>query len=461
MRLKFFWLLLFLCTFPSSLYSFDCRYYSGSSDDTDEYITGVIFEIVGSIAGEFPGGSIFAGALSILHQSIFRDRYNMGTNDVLCYISKYMSDQFAKNMQTFERWYDTDKENCTQMELMLSQMEAVTLIDKLRVSRKEDKARWYNIIIPWTILHLGVYEKIINNQDCSIHSAKGGISTIKAKSDEWLLFYSKLLLRYYRPYKHMRFKTEDYLVLRFSNMNKLIDYHETLGSIEKEKKDYLKIIPAPAIVQQWEEWAWYSKTKGELKKLHETCTAKSGNAIQLSNFETGFVATVKKDYGFGRNHWLSCWGSGSRCKIRTCPHILEYNTTLYRDHWKCRGETFWIYSDSEWIKHNQQVHFQYSIKSRKGYWLSRYKSIWHNTAWADTKTCPGKEFTGIRQGCDKELFNTYIGDRSVTEYPHVYDGDFIILGFHKKPPYEIYLYGCESLEKGTLSQPFTYVQARG
>eukprot|EP00088_Acartia_fossae_P034660 TRINITY_DN3558_c0_g1_i1.p1 TRINITY_DN3558_c0_g1~~TRINITY_DN3558_c0_g1_i1.p1 ORF type:complete len:461 (-),score=-32.76 TRINITY_DN3558_c0_g1_i1:130-1512(-) len=460
MRLKFFWLLLFLCTFPSSLYSFDCRYYSGSSDDTDEYITGVIFEIVGSIAGEFPGGSIFAGALSILHQSIFRDRYNMGTNDVLCYISKYMSDQFAKNMQTFERWYDTDKENCTQMELMLSQMEAVTLIDKLRVSRKEDKARWYNIIIPWTILHLGVYENIINNQDCRIHSAMGGISTIKAKSDEWLLFYSKLVLRYYRPYRQMRYKDEIWFYRKYGNR------------YEEHFSKYQNIIPAPAIVSQWKKLAWQKTTKGELETLHETCTVKSGNAIQLYSLSieliqsllphsVGLLKGINPHSVGSNNQWLSCWGSGSRCKIRNCPHILQYNTTLYRDHWKCRGETFWIYSDSEWIKHNQQVHFQYSIKSRKGYWLSRYKSIWHNTAWADTKTCPGKEFTGIRQGCDKELFNTKIFDRSVTEYPHVYDGDFMTLGFHKKIRYEIYLYGCESLEKGTLMRPFGHVRVRG
>ena len=133
-------------------------------------MTGVIFDFVGGLAAELPGGSAFAGVLNMLHKTIFRSYGNMGRNDALCYVSKYMSDEFAKNMQTFERWYNADKGNCMQMELLFSKMEAVTVIDKLRVYNEEDKARWYNLIVPWTTLHLAVYEKIITNRYCRIHN---------------------------------------------------------------------------------------------------------------------------------------------------------------------------------------------------------------------------------------------------------------------------------------------------
>ena len=131
----------------------------------------------------------------------------------------------------------------------------------------------------------------------------------------------------------------------------------------------------------------------------------------------------------------------------------------YEFNWGCRGETFWIYSDSKWIEHRQPVQIMYSTKpSGKGYWLSRYHNFFYPSYWADTKTCPGGKFYGIRRDCGQELWEPAIFDRSVKNYPNLYDGELIKLdNIH----YEIYLYKCEGLENDMLSQPFTYVRARG
>ena len=152
--------------------------------------------------------------------------------------------------------------------------------------------------------HLGIY----------LRNNIGGISKIKAKSDEWLIFYSKLLLRYYRPYRHKRYHTE--LDFRQKFIKRYYeDFWEDFGRYRKYyKKHYLNIIPAPAIVEQWNKWAWKHKTKRNLKSLHETCTVKSGSVIQLRYLATNYISR-KVSIITNNKQWLSCYGSGSCCEI--------------------------------------------------------------------------------------------------------------------------------------------------
>lgn len=65
---------------------------------------------------------------------------------------------------------------------------------------------------------------------------------------------------------------------------------------------------------------------------------------------------------FYDNRWLSCWGSGSRCTLRTCPGTDNpFDTgSQYQYHYRCRGEVFWIFGDGRsgsYIRNCEGLHF--------------------------------------------------------------------------------------------------------
>ena len=85
---------------------------------------------------------------------------------------------------------------------------------------------------------------------------------------------------------------------------------------------------------------------------------------------------------YGKEHWLSCWGSGGVFPTRNCPGYGRWDSS---DAKNCRGEIFWIYSPERQgscssdtrvscrgkpIQKGDNVFIQYSVKNGKGYWLS-------------------------------------------------------------------------------------------
>ena len=68
------------------------------------------------------------------------------------------------------------------------------------------------------------------------------------------------------------------------------------------------------------------------------------------------------DYARTDNHyWVSCWGSGSTCKPRTCPGKLGSTKAN-----ACRGELFQIVNDKKEVIQNCQT-----IAIRYSYWSNR------------------------------------------------------------------------------------------
>ncbi len=128
-------------------------------------------------------------------------------------------------------------------------------------------------------------------------------------------------------------------------------------------------------------------------------------------------------------NWLSCWGAnrGISCRLRECPEGLK--PTFDEPNYSCRGEIFWIYSDSEKITHRSVVNIRYSTMNGKGYWLSEPKRG-RNAMEFKTRICPGTKFFGINRACDKE--NLHIFKRGKTDAviadnqsKTVYDGNVI------------------------------------
>ena len=113
-----------------------------------------------------------------------------------------------------------------------------------------------------------------------------------------------------------------------------------------------------------------------------------------------------------RNHWLSCWGSGSPCAARTCPgedNPMEWGSQ-YEYRWRCRGEVFWIHAidnSDGMIRTCSRVGIYYSYMKGKHWWLSTSNDIaLHLT---DTKTCPGSSASSMRNGgCGREAWRIYV-----------------------------------------------------
>ena len=159
----------------------------------------------------------------------------------------------------------------------------------------------------------------------------------------------------------------------------------------------------------------------------------------------------------GGNDWFSCWVSGSKCHNRRCPSQVDdifENGDQYQYDYKCRGEQFWIYADSSTVYHNSDVHVKYSTKNNRGYWVSRIRGLAVNEF--DTKTCPGRKFTGIRRDCDSELFQIRKeSTRQVRDKQSsvIYDGNVITLTRFMEFKHVIYKEGAETNNPNSVTKP--------
>lgn len=116
---------------------------------------------------------------------------------------------------------------------------------------------------------------------------------------------------------------------------------------------------------------------------------------------------------YGSRHWLSCWGSGSRCKTRSCPG-WSWDSSDTSD---CRGEIFWIYAPERHtrcssdvtvgcrgkpIQKGDNVFIIYSVNKGRGYWLSE------DDGEIRTRTCPGTYITSQdKYDCGSESWVIY------------------------------------------------------
>ncbi|KAH3728828.1 hypothetical protein DPMN_054790 [Dreissena polymorpha] len=110
---------------------------------------------------------------------------------------------------------------------------------------------------------------------------------------------------------------------------------------------------------------------------------------------------ISLKYTAMRTEWLSCWGSGYWCELRSCPGTNNPSHS-------CRGEVFWIYGrgrhPNQKILTCDTVGLQYSFMRGSHYWLSEDEN--HQGYYYKTRTCPGDgfEFGYGWSGCPREKF---------------------------------------------------------
>ena len=71
------------------------------------------------------------------------------------------------------------------------------------------------------------------------------------------------------------------------------------------------------------------------KKFYPSCRRIEDDYVK----NWAFVAFQLSSHQTESNYWVSCWGSGSYCKLRGCPGS---NGPFYQDpndYWSCRGKT--------------------------------------------------------------------------------------------------------------------------
>ena len=286
-------------------------------------------------------------------------------------------------------------------------------------------------------MHLAVYKQLIGLSSSSSRIA------LKKKSDKWLLFYARLMLRYHRAHKYKMIES-------------MADSRYKERFVKRSK-----IHKSPAeLIKPWLKLASSSTTKTKMTNMMDSCKLKSGDKVQFkliyNNFqrcETFYGArscTVELQTYLTDNTFFSCWVSGSYCKFRNCPkEKILVRGSSYEYNWACRGETFTIFADQKTINHKTVVNVRYSIMRGRGFWVSSGDTMGTN---AKTRNCPGKYFTKIKSGCDMENLKILEWDTSTSK--GIYDGSFVEIGDNKEEfVYELYIYGSESSKKGHISAP--------
>ncbi|KAH3845488.1 uncharacterized protein LOC127873064 [Dreissena polymorpha] len=114
--------------------------------------------------------------------------------------------------------------------------------------------------------------------------------------------------------------------------------------------------------------------------------------------------------------WMSCWGSGNWCKLRSCNGTnAPFETGSQYDYGvACRGEIFWIFGfgryPNQTILTCDTVGLQYSVWGDDHYWLSKDYAYFISGEFYKTRTCPGNSFESSiwRSGCLEEKFEIQV-----------------------------------------------------
>ncbi|KAH3845850.1 hypothetical protein DPMN_088140 [Dreissena polymorpha] len=147
--------------------------------------------------------------------------------------------------------------------------------------------------------------------------------------------------------------------------------------------------------------------------------------IRETYLKHGDIISLKSTSGNNNNNdkrWMSCWGSGRWCEMRSCtgPMAPFETGSQYEFGAACRGEIFWIFGlgryPNQKILTCDTVGLRYSVWGDDHYWLSKDISIlngWYTTfsyQKYNTHTCPGDSFErNINwSGCIMEQFEIQV-----------------------------------------------------
>ena len=123
-------------------------------------------------------------------KSIFDDNGRSMYNIIQCHLQNYHFTRLLSIAETIENEIDNVQTSC-QLEGIREKIESPVTMGELLTDDKSIKAAVYPILTTWAGIHLKLYKKLI---------AKEG-NKYAAKNDEYVEFYAKLILRYWRYYK--------------------------------------------------------------------------------------------------------------------------------------------------------------------------------------------------------------------------------------------------------------------
>ncbi len=127
----------------------------------------------------------------VLETKSINDNNGRSMYDIIqCHLQNYHFTRLLSIAETIEYEIDNVKTAC-QLEDIREKIESPVTMGELLIDDKSIKAAVYPILTTWAGIHLKLYKLLIEK--------KG--NKYAAKNDEYVEFYAKLILRYWRYYK--------------------------------------------------------------------------------------------------------------------------------------------------------------------------------------------------------------------------------------------------------------------
>merc|ERR1719369_397188 len=132
------------------------------------------------------------------------------------------------------------------------------------------------MIAPWAMLHKSMYMQLIK-----LRSTHGlSTSSLKTASDKWMVFYTKLMLRYGRPYRH--FMKKKFSANEWLDNKKMWDMTSKIGELKQT--------------------LFYSSYQNKIQRLVDSCKITKGSVVQFQRtiYRTQHCST-------GPNYLYGCY----------------------------------------------------------------------------------------------------------------------------------------------------------
>eukprot|EP00088_Acartia_fossae_P043207 TRINITY_DN454_c0_g1_i10.p1 TRINITY_DN454_c0_g1~~TRINITY_DN454_c0_g1_i10.p1 ORF type:complete len:429 (+),score=12.75 TRINITY_DN454_c0_g1_i10:81-1367(+) len=299
----------------------------------------VSLRVVGMVTSIVPMGPL-PGAFWIAFDLGFADgNSNNNSSDareILCFLEKYHADRIATKFDSFSQALKVRRDNHTRLDDLRHQMGQIDVVTAIKSSFRSTQAAIYPMISVWATLHLGVYKQLIY-----LTPSNNTKVTLSRESDQWLIFYSKLLLRYSRSYKEFCMQQNG-----------------------REHGEFWR--PASHTVVKLQSLAWTQQTKETMLQLANSCKLTPNNRVMFRYkgvghyWQNGYISPLGegrvKNWHFewlDSNKFLSCRGEGNFCLDRICSNP---------EGWGCSSEMFMIRDARQnEIEHGNTVKIQRTL----------------------------------------------------------------------------------------------------
>eukprot|EP00088_Acartia_fossae_P014141 TRINITY_DN17540_c0_g1_i2.p1 TRINITY_DN17540_c0_g1~~TRINITY_DN17540_c0_g1_i2.p1 ORF type:complete len:449 (+),score=21.04 TRINITY_DN17540_c0_g1_i2:33-1379(+) len=277
------------------------------------------------------------GPLTIYGALLDADGVNVG-DLINCHLREYHLDRVTTKLKNFQITYNKWRNDTDQLKELLDQVEEIDTISSLMSGKDHVRAAIFPILAPWSTLHISIYNLLIINETGKERAA------LEKRSDEWLIFYTQLLLRYGRPHKIDT-------VQRMGSKIFWLPFFRETSRIQKHK-----IMQCHTeLIKNWSTLARTNSTRNQIESLRESCVLKSGDDIQLRRVGEcwGQSETCKNSvckptcskvkWMLGSVSWLACTQKDKICKFSEC-----YNKQSDKNKnasWDCPDNTFSIFDE--------------------------------------------------------------------------------------------------------------------